>query len=129
MRKIRASLFSLEDNVMGAGGAAVAAIVAAHAKRLQDVIDAFRVADATAPMRARSLQELGVTHESEVEELVSEGVVLSGPRGGTWYLDEATFIANRDATSRVSRHVLVGIAIAVLLIMGALALLVPVRNR
>ncbi|GLC24673.1 hypothetical protein [Roseisolibacter agri] len=98
---------------MAGGGAVVAIIAAAHAQRVQAVTDAFRLAGATAPERARPLAALGVGHESVVDELARAGVLLRGPGGDTWYLSEAAVVARRDARRNVPRVVLAIIAILV----------------
>ena len=111
---------------MGTGGALVA-IIAAHARRTQEVTDAFRLAGATAPDRARSLAELGVRHAAEADELARAGVLVRGPRGDTWYLSEAAVVARRQTGARASRWVLV--VAAVLLALGAVALGVLLADR
>lgn len=88
---------------MGAG-AVVAAAAAARAKRVQHIIDAFRLADATAPSRASSLTEVNAEHNAEFDALVGEGVVVAGQRAGTWYLSEAGYVRYRETRSRVSRR-------------------------
>ena len=96
-----------------AGGAAVAAAAAAHRKRVQTILDAFRLADATAPDRARSLEQLGLERNDEVEEFIEQQVVVSVPRGGGWYLNESAYIAQRDAGNPQLRRVLLVVAAAI----------------
>ena len=100
---------------MAAGGAAAAAIIAARQRRIQDVIDAFRVAGATAPDRARSLDELGVTNLDEANSLLESGALSSGRERGTYYLNEAAVIAIRESRKPV-RAIAIVAAIVVLLI-------------
>jgi hypothetical protein len=107
---------------MGAGGgAAVAIIVAAKQKRRQEVIDAFRVSEATSPDRARRIDEIGVAHVTEAEELLQDGVIVAGRRDGTFYLSEPGYIAHRDRRSRASVKVVVIITIASMLIVFGIA--------
>lgn len=103
---------------MSGGGAVVAIAAAAHARRIREVTDAFRLAGATAPERARPLDALGVTQASAVDELARAGVLVPGPGPDTWYLSEAAVIARRDR--RVPRRVLV---VLVLLLVATMALL------
>jgi hypothetical protein len=109
------------------GGAVVAAAAAARAKRMQNIVNAFRLADATAPGRARSLAEIGAERGSEFDVLVSDGVVVAAA-GGTWYLSEAGYIAREAATSRASARaifIVMGLAIALAII----GLFMAVRHR
>jgi hypothetical protein len=106
-----------------AGGAVVAAAAAARAKRIQNIINAFRLADATAPGRARSLGEIGAERWSEFDVLVSDGVIVAAT-GGTWYLSEAGYIAREAATSRRSARAIffvVSLAIALLITAAIMA--------
>ena len=92
-----------------AGGAVVAA-AAAQRQRMQRVLDAFRIRNATTPEAARSLADLGVTPGREVDELTRAGVLRSGRERESWYLDEAAYINYRDARGSGGRRaVLVGI--------------------
>lgn len=106
---------------MGGGGAVVAIAAAAKQKRQREVLDAFRLGDATAPDRARRLEEIGVVHLGEAEALLAAGVLAHGRRDGTYYLSEAGYIAHRD--QRMSAKKGVVIAIAVLLIVLGIALI------
>ena len=112
---------------MAGGGAAVAAIAAARQRRIQQTIDSFRLGDATAPERARRLEDLGVLDDGETRELVVDGVLLPGPREGTFYLSEASYIYQRDGRRRNVKILLV--VLLVLLGIGAVILpLVAVRS-
>ena len=104
---------------MSGGGALVAIMAAAHAQRVQAVTDAFRLAGATAPERARSLQALGVEHAAEAAELANAGVLVRGSGRDTWYLSEAAVVARRNAGLRVSSRALV----LIVLLLAALAAL------
>ena len=108
---------------MAGGGALVAIMVAAHAQRVQEVTDAFRLGDATAPERARSLEALGVAHAAEAAELAGAGVLVPGPAAGTWYLSEAAVVARRQGDGTASRRVVVVtliLAAAVAVVAGVL---------
>lgn len=100
---------------MAGGGAAAAAIIAAKQKRIQEAVDAFRLGDATAPDRARRLDELGIIENSETHDLVVEGVIVPGPREGTYYLSEAGYIYRRDDRRGMKA---VAIVMIILLIIG-----------
>ena len=106
-----------------AGGAVVAAAAAAHAQRIQEIVDAFRLAGATDPTRARSLEELGLAQTGALEELRRQGVVVPLSTSGPWYLSESAYIARRDARpSRAVRIAILAIAIAVILAGAGMAL-------
>jgi hypothetical protein len=106
---------------MGAG-AVVAAAANAKRKARARILDAFRLAGATAPERARSLAEIGLTQDREMEELMGAGVISSGAQRATWYLNEAAFIALRDARPQQIVRVLLALVLAVLVILvGVLA--------
>ena len=121
-------------------GAMIAIHAAAAAKRRTNVLDAFRVHGATAPDRARALQELGISSgEPALAELMTRGViravdgrgrpaVLGDPmsRVEGFYLDEATFVANRDGGTMSRSDVR---AIAVILAMVLLFLGVAVFQK
>lgn len=110
-----------------AGGAVIAAAAAAHKRRLEFVLDAFRGADATAPGRARTFEQLGIIENSEVDQLRREGVVLPGVESETWYLSERAYTAYRARVARRARRVavaglvLVGVAIVVVAVIYAMS--------
>lgn len=114
---------------MGATAAMMAAIAAAHAQRVQEITDAFRIAGATAPDRARSLAALGVQHTAEAEELAQAGVLVSGRASGTWYLDEAAIVARRDAGTKTPRWLLVVIIILAAVGVAAVGMLLASRQQ
>src|SRR5687768_3169901 len=110
---------------MGAGGGAVVAImVAAKQKRRQEVVDAFRVSDATSADRARRIDEIGVAHTTEAEELLRDGVLVAGRRDGTFYLSEPGYIASRDRRGRDSVKVMVTIVVVSILMLVGIAALI-----
>lgn len=107
--------------------AAAVAANAAQAARLQH-LDAFRLADATAPQRARPLGEVGVTADAALAHLRATGVVREGAPG-TFYLDEAALIAQRPAgLSRRGQFVIVWLAAALGLGLVLLAFLLARRR-
>jgi CTP-dependent riboflavin kinase len=102
---------------MGAGGAA-GAIIAAKQKRIQEAVDAFRLSDATAAARARRLEDIGVLHTGEVQDLIVEGVIVPGPGEGTYYLSEPGYIYQRDERKGIK----IGLVLAVILLALGIAL-------
>jgi DNA-binding IclR family transcriptional regulator len=78
------------------------------------IVDAFRLADATAPERAQTLDLLGVTRSRELNELSESGVLVPGPGSGSWYLSERAYITHRDAPRARSLR---GLAIAILVML------------
>ena len=113
---------------MSGGGALVAIMAAAHAQRVQAVTDAFRLAGATAPERARSLQALGVVHAAEAAELANAGVLVRGSGRDTWYLSEAAIVARRDAGARMSARALV-LVVLLLAVVAAVGVGVLLAKR
>jgi hypothetical protein len=102
-----------------AGGAVVAAAAAAKRKHREHIVDGFRLADATAPDRSRSLQEIGLTQDGELDELIRAGVICAGHQRSTWYLNEAAFIALRDSRPRRARRIVLAVVLALLAILVA----------
>ena len=78
-------------------GATVAAVAAAAAVRAeQDLLERFRVSDATAPDRAQTLNKMGLEGSGVLDRLQAAGVICQGPAsGGRYYLDEVAFAAYR----------------------------------
>ena len=79
----------------------VPAMLAASAarRRAQDaaVVDAFRLAGATAPERAQPLDRLGLVDGEAVARLAGRGVVRVAERH-RYFLDESAVIADRSAS-------------------------------
>ena len=112
-----------------AGGAVVAAAAAAHAKRIQNVVDAFRLAEATSPDRARALTELSIAPDAALAELTQAAVLLPGRRAGTWYLSEAAYIARREARDRAAtRSVLIVAVVGALVALAGVVIAVMVTR-
>jgi hypothetical protein len=78
---------------MGATFAAVAAAGVARAEA--DLLERFRVSDATAPGRAQTLNKLGLEGSRYLDRFQSAGVIRQAPGGGQYYLDEVAFAAYR----------------------------------
>ena len=111
---------------MGGGGAVVAIAVAAREKRVQEIIDAFRLGDATTLDRAKRIEELGIGHYDEANDLVAKRVLVPGRRDGTYYLDEAMYIAHRD--NRKARAAVAIVAVVFILIGIALTFVMVART-
>jgi hypothetical protein len=101
---------------MGAAGA----VVAARQRRIQAIVDAFRLADATAADRARTLETIGLVPSGDLRELLVEGVLLPGAREGTYYLSEVGYISRRD-----DRRGLKAVLIVVMILLVIAAAVIP----
>ncbi len=108
-------------------GAMIAAAAAAKRRRTNAIVDAFRLADATAPTRAASTEGLGLGGSRELDDLVTSGVIVAGSRAGTWYLSEAAYVQRRDARPARALRVLALVVLA-LTILGV-ALLIGLVER
>ena len=122
--------------------AASAASAAAKAKT--DVLDAFRVRDATAADRARTLADVGLSIDNKaLQELISAGVIRGVDSRGRltvlgdsidrvvgYYLDEPAYITHRDVGSKSSKHQAL-ILVCSMLFLALVGILVAVvlRNR
>lgn len=105
---------------MGGGGAAVAAIAAARQRRIQEIVDAFRLGDATSAERARSLDTLGLAPTGELKELIVDGVLMPGAREGTYYLSEVGYISQREGKRRNLKALV--LVLAIIAVIGAVIL-------
>jgi hypothetical protein len=105
------------------GGGAAVAVIAARQRRIQEIVDAFRLADATAADRARSLDTLGLPHNGELQSLIVEGVLMPGAREGTYYLSEIGYIYKRE-----DRRALKAVAIVMIVMLIIGALLIPIMS-
>jgi hypothetical protein len=85
---------------MGAGAIAAVAAAGAAQRDVERTLECFRVADATAPDRARSLDQLGLVGGRGVNHLFAAGVILPGPTAGTVYLSEVAYAAFRRRRQR-----------------------------
>ncbi|MDB4883173.1 MAG: hypothetical protein JWL95_1939 [Gemmatimonadetes bacterium] len=82
---------------------------------MRAVVDALRMAGATTPDRAMTLEALGIRAEqSETRELIRDGVLLPGQSANSWYLSEKGYIAHRDARARRARTALLIVLFIVL---------------
>jgi hypothetical protein len=111
-------------------GATVAVIAAANARRAEaDLLERFRVSDATAPGRAQTLSQLGLEGSRFLDRLQSVGVIRQDPSGGgRYYLDEvavAAYRRQRDSPRR--RAVLLCAAGACILLAVAIFLMAQPR--
>ena len=110
--------------------AIVAAAAAAHRKRLETVLDSYRLAGATSLDRAQSLSAMGLEPSEWVVELRESGVLKRGPKPESWFLDELASVVRRDATSDRGRFILrvvVGVLVIVA-ILGGLPILLARMN-
>jgi hypothetical protein len=96
-------------------GAAV--IAAAIRRREQEVIEDFRVADATAPEKAQSYTAIGLGESLALRRLRNRAVIREATPG-LYYLDEEVWSAVRRTRRRVASVVILIIAI---LLLGILA--------
>lgn len=108
--------------------AAMIAIMASRAAAARESILArFRIADATRPERAQSLDALEITTTSTLEEFVRTGAVREA-RPGTFYLDEATVAALAKARPKKARIVvLVCLAVLAAIMIAVLVTINPNR--
>ena len=109
-------------------GANVAIMAAASSARArQRVLDAFRIAGATAPERARPLDALGLKLDATLEACIRADVVRRGKRDGELWLDEAAYVARRDGNERKAVKLVIILMLALLL--GTLAALLLLGRR
>lgn len=108
-------------------GAVIAVAAAAKRRRMNAILDAFRLAGATAPERAISTADLGLSGSSELDDLMTRGVIVAGSRGGSWYLSEADFAEYRDERPARAMRVL-SLVLLALTILGA-ALLIGIMEQ
>jgi len=101
------------------GGAVVAIAAAARQRRIEEIVDAFRLADATMPERAVSCAAIGVDGtRSELEDLVRDGVLARGLRADTLYVNERAYIARRIARNDRRKLALLSILLMVVVLLG-----------
>lgn len=106
--------------------AASASAAAAAAERRH--LDALRIAGATAPERARPLEQLDLSRDDAFGRLAARGVVRQA--GGGVYLDEVAFIAHRDRPAGSPRASLVlTLLLTLLVVVLALRMLLRSRDR
>jgi hypothetical protein len=98
----------------------------AAARALEDLLFAFRSADATTAARARPLAEIGVTQSLQLGQLERAGVIKPGRDRATWYLDET---ALRTYRSKRLRWPMLAAGLAALLAALALAIGFLVSRR
>lgn len=114
---------------IAATNSAVIAMAAIHARRLEEVADAFRVAGATAADRARDPAELGLTeHERQIEEYRESNILRAGTHAGTLYFDEQGYIDHRERGKKKA-GVSALISLAIILVIIGISLAVVVARR
>jgi hypothetical protein len=101
------------------GAAAGAAAAAAAARQLDLTLEAFRLADATAPNRAKPLESMGLVPSRAVTRLSEAGVILPAPNGNGVYLSEAAFVVYKRANA--ARAAWIAMAAGVVMLLAALA--------
>ncbi len=109
--------------------AAAGAAAGTAAKQMADTLERFRVANATAPERAQSLDSLGLQHSGVVNRLATAGVILPGTRPGRFYLSEIAFAAyQRQQIGRQRIMALAGVGIALACILAGVVMLVATKH-
>jgi len=91
------------------------------------VLERFRVADATAPERAQSLESLGLGDSMMLRRLIDAGVIRPGSSGNRVYLSETTYATYRRRT-RVRAVIFALVAGLAMLILGFAAFVVTARQ-
>lgn len=102
----------------------IAAQAAQQKEAERALLDAFRLADATAAERAQSLARLGIEQTAAFAKLEAAGVLRSAERGRYW-LDERAVIAGRAAkpTGAPPRGLILVIGLLLLVGLAALGVL------
>lgn len=109
-------------------GAVIAAAAAAKRRQTNAILDAFRLAGATAPERAASTESLGLSGSRELDDLVTNGVIVASSQTGTWYMSEAAYVEHRDARPARALRVLALVVLA-LTILGVALLIGLVEQQ
>ena len=121
---------------MNPGTMAAIHLAAASTKARTKLIDAFRLAGATAAERARPIAALGLeVDDRSFAELVRKGVLRGVDRRGrpvtvgdeynpaeSYWLDEAALIADRDGTSGRGSKQAAMLVLAIFLLIAGVAL-------
>ena len=109
-------------------GAIVGIIAAgATARAGDDLLERFRVAGATAPDRAQSLDQLGVTTSTGFLVRYAQAGVIRQTRPDRFYLDESAFAVYRRRNGRAA--VAIGLAAGLLGLIAAIAAAVTAAPR
>jgi hypothetical protein len=104
---------------MTSGAVAIAAIAAARRRRMQEIVDAFRLADATTTERAKSCAAVGVdSGSSELVDLVRDGVLAKGLGIDTLYVDERAYIAHRSGRNKGRKLAVVSVLLLAIALLG-----------
>jgi hypothetical protein len=108
-------------------GATVAVMAAANARRAEaNLLERFRVSDATAAGRAQTLSQLGLEGSRYLDRFRSAGVICEAG-GGRYYLDEVAFAAYRRQRENPRVALMLCVAGAAI-ILGVIVFLVGSRN-
>ena len=114
---------------MAAGMIGAAAAAGAAAKQMADTLERFRVADATAPDRAQSLESLGLQQVGVVARLAATGIILPGTRAGRFYLSEMALAAYQR--QQAGRQRIIGaaaFAIAIACMLAGVVMVLTARH-
>lgn len=103
---------------------AIAAILAAQAAAQRRALEAFRVAGATAPERAQSLQALDIPESMALRALTNRGIVREAGAGLFW-LDEK----KAHEQSRAGKPLVFAIIVLLLILAAGLAMMMGTRIR
>jgi hypothetical protein len=107
-------------------GVNVGLIAAASQQReLERTLECFRVADATAPDRAQTLDNLRLSDTAIVRRLAKAGVLLVGPVPGRMYLSEAAYATYRRGGNK--RAVAIALGLGVVLFLFGLIMALTAR--
>jgi hypothetical protein len=88
---------------------------------MEDTLERFRVADATAPDRAQSLESLGLQPNAAVNRLAAAGVIVPGTRAGRFYVSEVALAAyKKRQAGRVRIAAAAGFVVALAALLAAL---------
>jgi hypothetical protein len=94
-------------------GATVAVIAAANVARAErDLLERFRVSDATAPDRAQTLNTMGLEGSRVLDRFQAAGVICQAPAsGGRYYLDEVAYAAYRRRAQKNPALIMLAVGI------------------
>jgi hypothetical protein len=95
---------------------------------LERTLEVFRLADATAPDRARSPDQLGLTASRTLSRLIEAGVIQAVPGKNAVYLSEAALVAYRRTSAKRAAWAALAAGV-VMLIAGLVGAIVASRQR
>lgn len=109
-------------------GATIAAVIAASSARVaEDLLERFRVSGATAPDRAQSLSQLGLTPDAAMLAQYAQAGVICQTRGDRFYLDESAYAVYRRRGTRTA--MIIAIAAGLMAVGMAVAAAVMTSRR